>query len=318
MSALGLSDAQLAERRTRLHAGDAAAIMAGDYRRVFRRIKGLDAEDDLSGEFRVQLGSFTEPFNLAWTMRQTGREIVYYSANALMRECWDALVYGYMRDGDIEPPLALHDELAVSKRYPWMACNLDSMTTTPQGHRCPLDAKHVSSAGEQAILRYTPPGVWQATVTGCDWWGISWIVGNKWVGPDYQEVDPMYQEEMIRRASECWGYIERDEEPPEAEAAPVLPPKPQPKLRSIIVPTDDPDVYAALCRSNNWIGDAKKHVEAIIGTDAAAKVWAIHREDMKTLVPEDVGEFVWGRYRLARSRAGAVTQTVQKMEADNG
>jgi hypothetical protein len=197
-----------------------------------------------------------------------------------------------------------------------MACNLDGMTMTPQGHRCPIDAKHVGAAGEQAVLRYTPAGVWQATVTGCDWWALSFIVGNKWVGPDYQEVDPMYQAELIQRATECWGYIERDEEPPEAEAAPVLPPKPQPKLRSIIVPTDDPDVYAALCRSNNWIGDAKKHVEAIIGTDAAAKVWAIHREDMKTLVPEDVGEFVWGRYRLARSRAGAVTQTVAKMEAD--
>jgi hypothetical protein len=319
MNALGLSDAQLAERRTRLHAGDAAAIMAGDYRTPFRRVK-LGEHNDLYDDlpwfiqkrltradlaFKAALGNYLEPFNLAYTMEQTGRAIAYHSDNELCRHIWHALT------GDHANP-----ELVICRRHRFMACNLDGVTQTPQGYRSVIDAK--PRMKEADLLLYTPAGVWQATCAGTDWWGLAGlVVGNKWEEPVFQEVDPMYQAEMIQRATECWGYIERDEEPPEAEAAPVLPPKPQPKLRSIIVPTDDPDVYAALCRSNNWIGDAKKHVEAIIGTDAAAKVWAIHREAMKELVPEDVGEVSWGRYRLARSRAGAVTQTVQKMEADD-
>jgi hypothetical protein len=307
MNALGLSDAQRAERTRRLHAGDAQAIMAGDYRRVFRRIKGLDPEDDLSGEFRVQLGSYTEPFNLAWTMQQTGRNVDYYSDNKLNREIWMTLtgLYSYA-------------ELIVSKAYPFMACNLDGLTVTPQGHRSVIDAKHVGRATEQEILRYTPAGVWQATCAETDWWGLSWIVGNKWEEPTFQEVDPLYQATMIARATECWGYIERNEEPPEAEIAPVLAPKPQPRLRSIVVPVEQNDeVYQALVKQNNWLSEARRLIYAFVGTHAAATHHAIVREDIKKLVPEDVGELTCGRYRYARSKAGSVTQSLKPMEKDD-
>ncbi len=307
---LGLSEAQKAERLLRLHAGDAASIMAGDYRAVWARFQPGYVDDDLSGEFRVQLGSYTEPFNLAWTEKMTGREIGYYSANPLMLAIWEALHKPhYYRN-------AFADELVICKRHPFMACNLDGMTTTPEGHRAVIDAKHVGRSGEAEILRYTPAGVWQATCAGVDWWGLSIICGNKWEPPVFQEVDPYYQADMIARATECWGYIiERGEEPPEAEVPPVLAPKPTPKLRSITVPTDNEDVFEALCRRDNWLHEAcSDHIRAIVGTDAAAKAWAIHREAMKALVPEDVGEIKYGRYRFNRTKAGSVTQTVAKLE----
>ncbi len=305
MNALGLSDTQLAERKLRLHAGDAAAIMAGDYRSVFARFQPGYVEDDLSGEFRVQLGSYTEPFNLAWTMRETGRPITYYSANPLMRSIW-----GTLTDGS---PMPRAIELVICKRHPFMACNLDGMTTTPQGHRCVIDAKHVARWTEAEILRYTPAMVWQATCAGTDWWALAPIAGNKWEPPYYAEVDPWYQDDMIQRATECWSYIERGEEPPEVETA-VLPPKPQPRLRSLVVPAERDEVFEAMARKENWLGEAFDHARAIVGTDAAAKVNAINREAMKTLVPDDLGELKMGRYRLARSKAGAITQTVQKLE----
>jgi len=304
-AALGLSDDQLAERRLRLHAGDAQAIMAGDYRKVFRRIKGLDADDDLSGEFRVQLGSYTEPMNLAWTMRQTGRPIEYFTKNDMMQSAWFYLT------GVLPNP----NELAVHPRHKFMACNLDGMTTTPQGHRCPIDAKHVGAAGEQAVLRYTPAGVWQATVTGCDWWALSFIVGNKWVGPDYQEVDVMYQAEMIQRATECWGFIERNEEPPEL-VAPVLPPKPQPKRRTIDVPInpDDP-VFGALMQRENWLSEMVEAMGAFATTHAAAARHAIARKDMDRLMPEDVGLVTRGRIKAKRDGRG-FTASLEKGPGD--
>ncbi len=303
---LGLSEAQKAERLLRLHAGDATSIMAGDYRAVWARFQPGYVDDDLSGEFRVQLGSYTEPFNLAWTMRQTGRPITYYSANPLMREIWN----------EITGTDLVMQELVVCKRHPFMACNLDGMTTTPEGHRSVIDAKHVGRSGEAEVLRYTPAGVWQATCAGTDWWGLSIICGNKWEPPVFQEVDPLYQAEMIARAKECWGYIERGEEPPEAEAPPVLAPKPTPKLRSLVVPTDNDDVFEAMCRSDNWLSEARDHIRAIIGTDAAAKVNAIHRNDMTALVPSEVGEIVLGRYKGKRDKAGVLRQTVAKLEEE--
>ena len=301
---LGLTPEQLAQRKLRLHAGDAAAIMAGDYRKVWERFQTGYVDEDLSGEFRVQLGSYTEPFNLAWTMKMTGRSIDYYSSNKIMRDAWSAMTGGFTS----------HRELVICKRHPFMACNLDGTTTTPEGHHSVIDAKHVARSTEQEVLRYTPGGVWQATCAGTDWWGLSWIVGNKWEPPTFQEVDPLYQATMIARATECWGYIERGEEPPEAEAAPVLAPKPTPKLRSIVVPLRADEVYEAMCRQDNWLSEARDHIRAIVGTDAAAKVNAIHRGEMKTLVPADVGEITLGRYHYKRSKADAITQSVKPME----
>jgi hypothetical protein len=302
---LGLSEAQKAERKLRLHAGDAASIMAGDYRAVWARFQPGYVDDDLSGEFRVQLGSYTEPFNLAWTMRQTGRDVEYHTDNPFMGGIWEELT-----------GRRWYPELWVCKRYPWMACNLDGMTTTPEGHRSVIDAKHVGRSGEAEILRYTPAGVWQATCAGTDWWGLSIICGNKWEPPVFQAVDPLYQAEMIARAKECWGYIERGEEPPEAEAAPVLAPKPTPKLRSLHVPVEEDGVWEAMVRQDNWLSEARDHIRAIIGTDAAAKVNAIHRSDMKELVPAEVGEIVLGRYKFNRTKAGSVTQAVASWRID--
>jgi hypothetical protein len=303
MNALGLSDAQLAERRLRLHAGDAPAIMAGDYRKVWNRIK-LGDDADLSGEFRVQLGSFTEPFNLAWTMRQTGRRVHYFTDNELCAYVWRSLTRGH----------AVNPELVVCERYPFMGCNLDGMTTTPQGHRSVIDAKHVGRAGEAEILRYTPAGVWQATCAETDWWGLSCIVGNKWEEPIFQEVDPIYQATMIARATECWGYIERDEEPPEAEVAPAPPPKPQPKRRAIDVPLnpDDP-VFRALLQRENWLGEMLEAMGAFAQTDAAAKRHAIARKDMDRLMPDDVGLVTRGRIRAKRDGRG-FTASLEKGE----
>jgi len=318
---LGLSDQQKAERLLRLHAGDAPAIMEGNYRKPYGRIK-LGEDDDLYPslpwfirrnmtreqlEFAASKGNYTEPFNLAVTMERTGRPITYFSDNPLMRTIWRELTAG---------GAARQIELVICPQYPFMACNLDGMTMTPQGHRSVIDAKDLSRVGEAEILKYTPYGVWQATCAGTDWWGLSIISGGKWEEPYFAAVDPLYQADMIARATACWGYIERGEEPPEDAAEPVLAPKPTPKLRTIIAPTEEDEVWAAMVRQDNWLSEARDHIRAIVGTDAAAKVNAIHREAMKGLVPPEVGLVEMGRYKGKRDKAGDLRQTVAKLEEE--
>ena len=294
MTALGLSAEQLAARKLRLHAGDAANVMAGDYRAVWARFQPGYAEEDLSGEFRVQLGSYTEPLGLWWTEKMTGRAIQYFSDNPLMCHIWEALT-GSGAD----------HELFISPDYPFMACNLDAITTTPQGHRAVLDAKHVARAGDAEILRYTPAGVFQATVVGVDWWGLACIVGNKWEPPIFQEVDPLYQAELIARCRECWGYIERGEEPP--APPPVAPPKPQPKRREINL-----DLTPAAERPN-WAGEFQRLARDFAETHGAAVKHAIVRKEMTALVPEDVGLCQLGLVRLKRDGRG-VSISMEKPE----
>jgi hypothetical protein len=261
--------------------------MAGDYRSVWERFQPDYQPEDLSGEFRVALGSYTEPLGLWWAEKMTGREVQYFSDNPLMCHVWHALT-----------GRGAGAELFVSVDYPFMAANLDALTTTPQGHAAVLDAKHLGRLGEAEVLRYTAAGVWQATVIGsCDWWGIAPIVGNKWVEPIFQEVDPLYQAELIARARECWGYIEAGVEP-EDRTEPVPPPKPQPKLRQINL-----DLLPDAERPN-WYAEFSKLARTFAETKGAFDLHAITRENLKQLVPEDIGLVKLGLVRFKRDNRG--------------
>ncbi len=299
MYGLGLSAAALAERRKYICASDAGKIMAGDARAVFLDKTGRSEEADLSDILAVQMGSYTEPFNLAWCMKMTGRSVRYFSENMLMRHAWNALT-----GLDAEPR-----ELVVSQDYPFMACNLDALSTTPQGHPCVLDAKHVGRADEQALLRYTAAMTHQATVCGMDWWGLSFFVGNgKWEVV-YQEIDPIYQADLIARERALWDCVLADREPAE-DAAPVLPPKPQPRLRIVQLEDEFKDKWP------NWASEFLPLVRQFVDTLAAHERHMIVRESMKALPPDDVGEITRGRFKWARDKAGAIRISLKK-EKDN-
>lgn len=308
MNGLGLSAAALEQRRKYVQAGDAARIMAGEWRQVWREKMGLAQGDDLSGELRVQLGLFSEPFNLAWCEKQIGREVEYFSGSELQRHSWLLLTGRAARK----------DELQVSKSVPFMACNLDGMTVTARGERCVIDAKHVGRSDDPMVLRYTAAGTHQATVMDCDFWALSVLVGNgKWELIE-QAVDPLYQAELIAREREFWGYVERGEEPGDRGDA-VLAPKPTPKLRTILVPPHEGPAREGLLRENNWLAAAMAEAEAFIGTEAAAKRNNIARARLRDeLIPSDVGVLEYGRFRAKRSKAGALALTVAKLEGDDG
>jgi hypothetical protein len=284
MMNLGLTPEQLAQRKLGVGGSDAGKIMAGEWRALWMEKTGRADPEDLSGVLAVQMGSATEDFNAFWYTKKTGR------------------------------PILSRGQRVISSRYPHMIANLDGVTQMSRGYPAYWDAKHVGRLDEATVLRYTPQMVHCCTILGLDWWVLSVFIGNsKWEIVE-QEVDPMYQATLIAREADFWGYVTRDEEPPETQAPPVLAPKPTPTLRSIVVPVEEDEVYGAMCRKDNWLSEARDHIRAIIGTDAAAKVNAINREEMKTLVPSEIGEIKYGRYRFARSKAGAVTQAVTKLE----
>ncbi len=280
---LGLTPEQLARHKLGISGSRAGRVMSGDRRSLWREIKGLQEPEDLSNNLAVQMGSATEGFNAFWFEKQTGRRV------------------------------SRRGEFVQSVSHPFMIAHLDGVTGVKAGWAY-WDAKHVGKVDEGTILRYTPQMTHCCTILGLDWWVLSVFVGNsKWEMIE-QEIDPMYQAQLIALEREFWQFVVDDVEPPEAKM-PVLAPKPQPKLRSIVIPTDNEDVFEALCRKDNWLHEAcSEHIRAIVGTDAAAKVNAIHKAAMKDLVPEDVGEIKYGRYKLSRTKAGAVTQTVAKLE----
>lgn len=281
---LGLTPDEIVLRREGLGGSDAARIMSDDWLSLWREKTQRAAPEDLSDNLAVQMGSVTEAFNAYWYERRTGRAVTR------------------------------RNERVVSATHPFMIANLDGVTTTSKGYPAYIDFKHVGRLDEQTVLRYTPQGVHCASILGLDWWVLSVFIGNsKWELVE-QEVDPLYQANLIAREREFWGYVERDEEPPEPER--VLAPKPQPKLRTIIVPVDSPAVVEALQRENNWLSEAQKLIEVFASTHAAATKHNITRDELKKLVPDDVGTLQWGHFKLARDRAGAVRMSLAKGDDD--
>lgn len=302
----GLTPEQLAHRRGFVCGSDAAEVMSGEWNRLWKIKMGLEEEGDLydrlSGKLdyfvlkhftreRLDLtrllGHVTEDLNAFWYEKQTGRAVTR------------------RREWTNEHP-----------RYTWMGANLDGVSTTSRGYPCYWDAKWTGRLDDAFIARHTPQGVHCATILGFDHWGLSVLVGNgKWEWVE-QECDPLYQAELIAATKEFWSFVERGEEP-EDRAPPGLPPKPQPRLRSIVIPTDDPAVFEALSRSNNWLSAWCTEATRFAGTQAAATVNNIAKAHMKDLVPEDVGTVEWGLIKQARDKAGSVRINLRKGEDDD-
>ncbi len=276
---LGLTAEQIAERRLGIGGSDAGRVMSGDWVRLWREKTGRAEPENLSGNLAVQMGSATEKFNAFWYSKTTGR------------------------------PVERRGERVQDAARPHMIANLDGVTTTGKGEPAYWDAKHVGRLDEQTILRYTPQMVHCCTILRLEWWVLSVFVGNSKHEIVEQEVDTMYQAGLVAREREFWGYVERGEEPPE-QPAPVLAPKPTPQLRNVQLE----DRWRA--EWPNWGAEMVRRFEDAAGTYPA---WARHnivKDEMKSLLPEDVGKVTRGLVSLSRDKAGAVRWSIKKGETD--
>jgi hypothetical protein len=306
MNGLGLSPEALAQRRNFIQGSDAAAIVSGQWRDLWREKKGLTEPADLSRELRVQLGSYTEPFNLAWMRQETGRDVYYFSDNALMRSVWLHLTNG---DGK-----ASGDEHRKHPAIPYLAANLDALSTSKTGAPMYVDAKWLSRSDEKAILNYTPQMTHCALVCGVEWWGLSIIAGGKWELIE-QQLDPFFAEEYLQLCAAFWKYVEDDIEPgQEVEGLVAIEmPKPQPTLRIVQLDDQFRDAWGAF----NWAPEAIKEIRSFAETEQAHKAHMASRDHLKALVPEDVGKLTRGRFTYSRSKVGAVTMTMKEEKADD-
>ena len=120
-------------------------------------------------------------------------------------------------------------------------------------------------------------------------------------------MDPIFQAKLIATTREFWGYVERGEEP-EDRTEPKLPPKPQPKRREILL-----DVTPVSERPN-WSGEFERLARTFAETDGAFKLHQITRDEIKALIPDDIGLVRRGLVEYRRDGRG---QTL-KLEKANG
>jgi len=307
--ALGLSKYAIEQRRGYVMAGDAKAIMEGEWNHLWRVKRGLAQEEDIGDKLLVNMGSYTEPFNLAYYEEQTGCELEYYTDNSHCILSWHAL-HGRNPAKD---NFLHHDEFVASKKYPHMAAHLDARGPIRKFNKIgPVDAKHVGQFRyDELTERYTWAMTHQAIVTGDDCWALSVFVGNGRYEIIEQEVDIFAREELIEKEMEFWGWVERNEEP--MDATPQAPPKPQPRLRSLdasATPVGSED-WQKLVARNNWLPDLYNEVAVFAETEGAHKAYSAARTAINKLLPDDVGSIfldVRGKmFSAKRATTGTIT-----------
>lgn len=187
-----------AERRNGIGGSDANIIMGGDPGRILALWKektGQTEPEDLSGEFRVQLGVFTEPFNADWFFHKTGL------------------------------PVIARGEKRTSRTHSWMRATLDGEVPMPDGSTAIWEAKHINgrSSMKEALAKYQPQLHHNMIVTGARKAFLSVIIGNDW---DYEEVEfnAEYAAALVKAEADFWECVCFNL-PPSEEPQIVAPPE---------------------------------------------------------------------------------------------
>lgn len=257
---MALSKEALLERRKGIGGSDAVKIVAGDWFALWQDKTGRTEPEDLSGVFAVQLGIATEELNLNWYERVIGR------------------------------PVTRRGEVVVSSKYPILRCTLDGFDAEAG---LVIQAKHCGpwqNIGE-VRARYSPQVMHELICCGCTIGVLSTIIGTS--EPDLHRVDhdDFWANEYIESCRTFWGYVERDEPPP--QGAPVdAPPVATDKMR--VVDMTGNNAFASAAK--DWLDH-----------QAASKLFDASVKDIKSMIEPDVREATGYGIKVSRSKAGAIS-----------
>lgn len=228
LDTLGLDADAIATRKDYIGGSDANTIMSGNEDRilsVWRQKRGEAEPDDLSDVLAVQMGSFTEPLNVAWYEKQTGNAV------------------------------ADRGEVYVHPCYSFMRATLDGVVHDPldPNARMVFEAKHCNEreAPETLFDRYLPQLTHNTLCTGASGAVLSVFQGNaKWWALEY-DLDGDYAARLIEAEQAFWRCV-RTGEPP----APIPDDTPKPKPRGV----REYDMTG----NNEWASLAGEYIETLV------------------------------------------------------
>lgn len=180
------------ERKGFIGGSDCVKILAGDWQELWEVKTGRKESDDLSNNIAVQLGSYTEQFNLDWFAKQYGTEIVETQMEIKFP------INGVPAKGLIDGRL-LDDKI--------------------------IEAKHTNSFStmDDVVVRYMPQVQLYCYLAGTSGCYMSVIFGNsKWESV-FVSTDQTYFDTMWNEVTTFWGFVSKDVRPPNRHDIPSIP-----------------------------------------------------------------------------------------------
>tara|TARA_R100000808_G_scaffold7062_1_gene20741 strand:+ start:19299 stop:20183 length:885 start_codon:yes stop_codon:yes gene_type:complete len=275
------------ERRRYINASEAYEIMAGNWLDLYEEKIG-NINRDLSDIFQVQLGTYTESFNLFWTLKEHPElfdDDTRAWAEGLLRDEYDQISY-------------------VHKTHDFMRATPDCLGIV-DGQKAVIDFKHThagsykadQTAEERVIDRYQWQIQQQMMCTGYERGVIVPIYGNNYGHPIILHANYEMQDLLLNKAIKFWEHVTLKIPPVDPEPVDV-PTQTHNNMRVIT----EKDLSTWNC-ANEWVDLCcefpKYH-------NADKKLKEI-KSDFKALMPDDVKEITAYGISAKRNRKGAVS-----------
>ena len=168
-----------------IRGSDMVSLMKGNWLDLYQIKKGLVGRDDLSNMFNVQLGTFTETFNMIWAEKIYNLSFVPQYKSEKM--------YGSIK----------------------LQGTLDGIAkSTATNYDIAIECKHTHSMNtmENMLNYYMPQMQFYCYISGIKRMILSVIFGNKWEAVEVGAAKE-YQEMLLQQIKMFWQYIVHDKEP---------------------------------------------------------------------------------------------------------
>tara|TARA_R100000365_G_C2742286_1_gene70951 strand:- start:149 stop:964 length:816 start_codon:yes stop_codon:yes gene_type:complete len=232
------------ERMKGIGGSDARKIVSGDWYDLWLEKTGKKESPDLSREFPVQLGVWTESFNLKWFEQEMEMEVT-------------------------------HTGIKTSNLKPFMYANVDGLVHDKAQGFGIFEAKHLNGfvTQEKAIENYLPQIHHYMYVFECDYSWLSIIFGNRW-GAYRIEKNEKFMKELVEKEEQFWSFVVQDKPPYDGESIET------PSTKELVL---DKMIVKDMTQNNQWVmlshvlsdtknkakefDDAKKEIKSLMQPD---------------------------------------------------
>jgi hypothetical protein len=255
---------------------DAVKIIRGDWHDLYNEKIGIAQPSDLSHLFNVQLGTYTEEFNLAWFEQEYGVQVI--DTQPEYKKTIEGIPFKATLDGIIADPESIDRD-----------------------HYIGVECKHTSSFKKfDDILTYYYPQIQlYMKVADLSHMYLSVIFGNQW------ECKLVSQDEaewlrMLPIFKDFWGHVLK-KQPPVAEMPNELP-------TNVHHMTLDNMVARDVSTDNRFVEIQHHYIEHLHDS----KIFEDCKKELKAYVQPNEREVFTDKLSIKRNKRGALTIKIKE------